>query len=232
MRYMAWLGGVAWLAIAVSLSGSAGAAGSDAEARARVVLVIDLAPEEGYLPGIIAEAHAIWRPYGISVVSSSAHDFRPGDIALAVNFTEVPVTATLSLRAVSGATDTRGRLGAIRFCGNGAPEPIISVDQAAVRALVARTGVGLWGTSPATVGRAIGRVLAHEIGHFLLAFPAHTKGGLLRASFNGQQLSELHRSSVALDRAMLPRLRARLAELSNVHSLSSPGNKCSADHSE
>ena len=231
MRYMLWWSGVAWLAIAVSLSGSAGAPRSDTEARVRVVLVIDRALEERHLPWIIMEADAIWSPYGVGVVSSSAGDFRPGDIALAVHFVEVPLTVTLGLRAVSGATETGRRLGAIRICKNGAPEPIILVDLAAVTALLARTGVGLWGTIPATVGRASGRVLAHEIGHFLLAFPAHTEGGLLRASFSAQHLSEVPRSSVALDRALLPRLRARLAELSNVHSLSPLGNKCPADHS-
>ncbi len=33
------------------------------------------------------------------------------------------------------------------------------------------------------LGRALGRSVAHEVGHFLLASPHHTEGGLMRAIF-------------------------------------------------
>jgi hypothetical protein len=56
-------------------------------------------------------------------------------------------------------------------------------------------------------------VLAHEIGHFLLASSAHARHGLMRASFDGRQLSEWSRRGFELHGAALPRLRARLARL-------------------
>jgi hypothetical protein len=212
------LRGCACLAIAALLSASADAAGPEVATRIRVVLAIENAPDDPYVRRMIAEASAIWHPYGISVVLSSTNDVGPGDVVLAVSLMPLPPDAAGDRRAVSHALETGGRLGAIRFCDGGAPEPVITLDSAAVRALLATTRARVWQGSPATVGRALGRVLAHEIGHFLLAFPAHTQSGLMRASFNAWELSELARWSFALDAALLDRLRARLTRLTNDNS--------------
>jgi hypothetical protein len=212
------LRGCACLAIAALLSASADAAGPEVATRIRVVLAIENAPDDPYVRRMIAEASAIWHPYGISVVLSSTNDVGPGDVVLAVSLMPLPPDAAGDRRAVSHALETGGRLGAIRFCDGGAPEPVITLDSAAVRALLATTRARVWQGSPATVGRALGRVLAHEIGHFLLAFPAHTQSGLMRASFNAWELSELARWSFALDAALLDRLRARLIRLTNDNS--------------
>ena len=66
------------------------------------------------------------------------------------------------------------------------------------------------------VGRALGRVLAHEMGHYLLAWRAHTAGGLMRAEFNAEALVDPDRSSFTVPGNLLPRLRARLAQLSAI----------------
>jgi hypothetical protein len=39
-----------------------------------------------------------------------------------------------------------------------------------------------------TLARVLGRALAHEIGHYLLASPAHTATGLMRATQSIQSL--------------------------------------------
>jgi hypothetical protein len=212
------LRGFACLAIAALLSASADAAGPEVATRIRVVLAIENAPDDPYVRRMIAEASAIWHPYGVGVVLSSTNDVGPGDVVLAVSLMPLPPDAAGDRRAVSHAMETGGRLGAIRFCDGGVPEPVITLDSAAVRALLATTRARVWQGSPATVGRALGRVLAHEIGHFLLAFPAHTQSGLMRASFNTGELSELARWSFALDAALLDRLRARLTRLTNDNS--------------
>jgi hypothetical protein len=62
-------------------------------------------------------------------------------------------------------------------------------------------------------GRATGRVLAHELGHYLLALRAHTRSGLMRQSFAGGQLVGWDRQAFRLDAVALLRLRARTAEL-------------------
>lgn len=63
------------------------------------------------------------------------------------------------------------------------------------------------------LGRALGRVLAHEIGHYLLVWPSHTSGGLMRSAFQGHALIERKRHTFGLSDTLMPRLRARLALL-------------------
>ena len=38
------------------------------------------------------------------------------------------------------------------------------------------------------LGRIIGRAVAHEIGHFLLASPAHASNGLMRAALDPEHM--------------------------------------------
>jgi hypothetical protein len=64
------------------------------------------------------------------------------------------------------------------------------------------------------VGRGLGRVLAHEIGHYLLALRGHTPAGLMRESFSPDVLTASRGGELTVAPILLPRLRARLAELS------------------
>jgi hypothetical protein len=113
-----------------------------------------------------------------------------------------------------------GGLGSIWFDEDGNPGQTLTVDDVAVRARVSQTrvnGRALEAWPPALAdqitARALGRVLAHEIGHYLLASPAHTRIGVMRATFNGRHLTEWDRGDFDLDREAIPRLRARLARL-------------------
>jgi len=59
---------------------------------------------------------------------------------------------------------------------------------------------------------AIGRVLAHEIGHELLGTPAyHDAEGLMRSSFGAGELTEVNRWPFRLGARSVSRLRARVA---------------------
>jgi hypothetical protein len=64
------------------------------------------------------------------------------------------------------------------------------------------------------IGRASGRVLAHEMGHYLLAWRSHTHEGLMQTGFQGEMLLEPARARFEVPRYLLPRLRARLERLS------------------
>jgi hypothetical protein len=64
------------------------------------------------------------------------------------------------------------------------------------------------------VGRAIGRVLAHELGHYLIAWRTHTPEGLMRMDFGAASLIGPERRDFQLSPTLVPRLRARLAQLS------------------
>ena len=59
------------------------------------------------------------------------------------------------------------------------------------------------------MGRALGRVLAHEIGHVLLAAPNHQANGLMRPSFLPEDLVSLQRWSFTLSIGEVTRLRQR-----------------------
>ena len=59
------------------------------------------------------------------------------------------------------------------------------------------------------IGRALGRILAHEIGHVLLGAPSHQVRGLMRSSFAPADLLRLERQSFTLSQGEQIRLRNR-----------------------
>jgi hypothetical protein len=69
------------------------------------------------------------------------------------------------------------------------------------------------------LARALGRVLAHEIGHVLLGSPSyHDQSGLMRATFPANDLARLDRQLFRLTDRSADRLRARIAGLSDARS--------------
>ena len=66
---------------------------------------------------------------------------------------------------------------------------------------------------PADIGRALGRVLAHEIGHVLLAASGHQSWGLMRRSFAPDDLAMRQRWAYTLSKKEVERLASREREL-------------------
>jgi hypothetical protein len=204
-------------ALAAALS--AGAAAARAEESAlyiRIALEGDLPAGGRHVAAMIAEADGIWRAHGVRVRLAAPGEGARGDVVLALNF--APPRSTVPRAPRSGFDDIR--LGTIQFADDGTPGRSISLSLEAVSAKVrhpATSGSSLVSWPPAlaeaAVARALGRVLAHELGHFLLAWPAHTRRGLMRSAFDGRQLAAWDRRGFELDPGMLPRLRARLARL-------------------
>jgi len=63
------------------------------------------------------------------------------------------------------------------------------------------------------LGRALGRVMAHEIGHVLLGMPTyHDNQGLMRARLPIHELARFDRGGFHLTEASARRLRARIAQ--------------------
>jgi hypothetical protein len=122
------------------------------------------------------EVARIWAEYGVAVSTIEAgRGAGDGAVGLAVTFTASPHPRPES-----------GTLGSIRFT-DGVPEPSITMYPDAVAAIVASmrfTSDDLY-SQPAfhdqMLGRALGRALAHEIGHFLLRSRIHSPAGLMRA---------------------------------------------------
>jgi hypothetical protein len=163
---------------------------------------------------MLQEVEAIWRAHGVSIVAVPPAETGPpaADARLVVTL------ARASRRpAVPGR---RERLGAIVFDHDNAPATALTIDVAAVTAIVAGTRLAgrpfdQWPPAgrDALVGRALGRVLAHEIGHYLLASRVHAPAGLMRAAFDGDELVRPGRRGFAMAARDLPRLRTRLAGL-------------------
>jgi len=181
----------------------------------RIVLTLVLAttgeaPSERQVALMIREADAIWRPHGVAVALEGR-----GGPALPIPGAELP----LALRFADPPAARLGRLGAVRLV-HGVPERSLDIVAADVSTLV---GQAVWHGRrvdewPATMvdqikGRALGRVLAHELGHFLLASPVHTRIGLMRAGFTARDLASADRRPFQVNREYLPRLGARLDRL-------------------
>jgi len=134
----------------------------------------------------VQEAADIWAPYGLILKRATrACDGAAGD---------EPVLAVDAADRVS-----RGRvgvvLGEVAFRPDGMPEPRVSLFLNALLTLIADTralSLAAWQSPRALydliVGRAVGRVLAHEIGHYILATRAHGTAGLMRSSHGSDEL--------------------------------------------
>jgi hypothetical protein len=153
-----------------------------------------------------AEAASIWRVYGVDlqwsdeggrpalaldvIVERDRRDAEPGGLRQAV------------LGYTSIATDSA------------APAPIrISFD--AVASILRGRGLDSPLFQEHVIGTALGRVLAHEVGHLLLGAPAfHDPAGLMRPMFLADDLWWQSRSQFRLMERSVARLRARIAFLS------------------
>jgi hypothetical protein len=91
-------------------------------------------------------------------------------------------------------------LGWITFTADG-PEPAIHLSRASAEDLLLRTP-GLDDTTIAAreklVGRALGRALSHEIGHYLLKSKGHTLRGLMRAIWPSNEFFDVNRNGFEL----------------------------------
>ena len=121
------------------------------------------------------EASLIWAPYGVDVFLPGAYCTADA-IQLDVTLVDHDVTRLGSKT-----------LGSIQFDG-GVPEPAIAMYPNAIAALASESDLfgrreTAWPIAihEAAVGRALGRALAHEIGHFLLRTRQHSPTGLMQA---------------------------------------------------
>jgi hypothetical protein len=150
----------------------------------------------------IQEATIIWAAYGVDIITSNASGCRRNNAA--------------RLRVTFGYQDPHvasRALGSIRF-QDGVPEPTIVLYPDVIAALVSATSFG--NLDPASpfrdlmLGRANGRALAHEIGHFLLRSRQHSAAGLMRALQPMADLVDPSRRRFGLSVDEVTRLKAVL----------------------
>jgi len=127
---------------------------------------------------ICAEADAIWKPAGI------AFEWRRVSVK---DETDAWVGVTIDdLRA--GHEPDRA-LGWITFTADG-PGRSIHLSRASAERLLAgvpELNHGTQALHETLVGRALGRALAHELGHYLLQSKSHTPRGLMRAVWTAEE---------------------------------------------
>jgi hypothetical protein len=155
---------------------------------------------------ILAETDAIWRPGGFTFVWQ-----REGGLATALRVTidgerQAPV-------------DGQTPLGWIHFDERSVPEPEIHLSYAnATDYLQLSVGVvGIMSKMPTAerellLGRAMGRALAHEMGHYLLASKAHTKAGLMQTQRSASDLFGNDRRRFQIDEIQQSAVAARLSQ--------------------
>jgi hypothetical protein len=148
-------------------------------------------PEDGMKAAVLAlvraEVTAIWRQYGVEIVWEEQWTLEKPKPDLWVQFVDV----ALMSKNVKGAPAVAW----IPF-SSGMPLPYVRVSKPNATALLkTRSWYDDRPLSDATedlrnqaLGRIIGRALAHEIGHFLLAAPVHSSNGLMRASLDPEHL--------------------------------------------
>jgi hypothetical protein len=144
------------------------------------------------------EAESLWKPYGVRLVWGDTPD--PGEetaFALEAIVERPPISNWVAV------------LGHTSFGLDPPRKPIrVSFDQTE-RVLASRAASWPWNVHDRKMARALGRVLAHEIGHVLLAVPSHDRVGLMRASFDPAELADPNPAPFRLTCNAVGRLRSR-----------------------
>ena len=175
--------------------------------RRRVVLsvAVESAAKVASLSGLADEVRDIWRPYAdVDLVDDARVDATGYDDRLSLVIVDRPRVGAANAMA----------LGWIYFVGPGRPDRTITVSTAVAATLMQSS---LWGgfrmselprrAKEIFERRALGRAIAHEVGHYLLRSSAHAASGLMRETLNGAEIMERYPSQLRLRREEIDLLR-------------------------
>jgi hypothetical protein len=174
---------------------------------------------------VLEEADAVWRAAGVTFVwrrvagepVSRARDVEPRPC-------ESPTLHVVIGRDRGADADHRREngkmaLGWIVFDERDAPDPEIYLSHENAEAYMreSRIVIGLTQQKPIAeremlLARAMGRALAHEIGHYLLASRVHTARGLMQATHTASDFFGADRASFNIDAAQRITVAARLGQ--------------------
>ena len=156
-----------------------------------VRIALSFAPAPGLPPDVAraaaAEAAGLWAPHGVEIVVVDPGRLLPADtvvLRVAVGTAPAPPGSSIAL-------------GEIGFDIDGMPGHLVTVFVDRVLRLLAEARVSgvpmaAWPTSfqRRVLARAIGRVIAHEVGHFVLRMRGHSRAGLMRVSHTAGDLAD------------------------------------------
>ena len=155
------------------------------------------------------ETEVLWRPYGVHLewTDSPVPGAVPSGLSLEVILERriIDAPGLPQWATVMGLTSVKRNAPSAR--------PIrVSLDATERVLASSRTSIGRI-VYDQDLGRALGRVLAHEIGHSLLGAPYHDDVGLMRAVFRPNELAEQDRAPFRLTCNGVARLRGRIGLL-------------------
>lgn len=206
-----------WIALLGSLViCSASSATAQEPLRATICIDVDVRftqhhPDAALLSSLQAEAAAIWDPYGVKLgwVHSTSLE---GCASPQASF--VVLVNDEHTRSGSASLDELGSTRVIPGVIDHAPICIRQETTEQVLAILTPEQLTRVMNRPwvalADVGRALGRVLAHELGHVLLAAQDHQSQGLMRPSFPLEDLAGVGHEAFTLSPAEIGHLRERL----------------------
>jgi hypothetical protein len=185
-------------------------------------LIVNLSTAANVSPTLLArvleETTAIWRAAGFSFI------WRPAarEVVPYARTSDAGPSLPSHLRVVIGndtgrSSDNRTPLGWITFDDDHSPVPEIYVSyQNANRLLEAARGfVGIASQMTGVqremlLARTMGRALAHEMGHYLLASKVHTPRGLMQASHAASDFFATGTNAFRIDAGQRRSIEARL----------------------
>ena len=173
---------------------------------------------------VLDEVDAVWRASGVTV-AWNRHAAAPASIA-APSWGAPASCRTLDVvighnRGAAAAAERQNQmpLGWIVFEEPDSPahEIYLSYDNALAYMTGARAVVGVIEQMTVAereikLGRAMGRALAHELGHYLLASKAHSSSGLMQAVHTASNFFGYERSDFAIDAAQRQAVAERLRD--------------------
>ena len=178
---------------------------SRTDAAASLTLIVAATPDvsSAIVSGALNEAAAIWKAAGVTL-----EWHLPNGSSRASDPPTVHVTLDDARGSVSGGDLA---LGWINFNSSGVPDGIVHLSYRNVLQLIDATDA--YRNRPASykellAARALGRALAHELGHHLTASKTHSPSGLMKARLLLDELFSPARSGLLLD-ANEQRLAAR-----------------------
>jgi hypothetical protein len=211
--------------LAVLVASSALAAGFSPAAPVALALppmIVNVTAAPGISPSLVSrmleETDAVWRNSGVTFV------WRPAarEVVPYARVGEEGPYVPSTLRIVIGndpgvAHDDRLPLGWIVFDDVTTPAQEIYVSYLNAQRFIAaaREVVGIVDQMTTVeretyMGRAMGRALAHELGHYLMASKSHTTDGLMRATYTARDLFAYERRHFEIAPAERRQLAGRL----------------------
>jgi hypothetical protein len=174
-----------------------------------LVILLTLSSDRALPPPVAAaalrEAAAIWAPYAVVLRPTASVDPSSDCPHILVDVDRLRPSRSAAMSHPLAAIDFE----------QGAPGSLVRVFLAAIVELLDRSerysvGFDRWPIAAQDVflGRALGRVIAHEVGHFLLG-TRHAPAGLMRPSFVPQDLVEPSRTRFQLSPHDAERLSQR-----------------------